>query len=153
LRCGACLNVCPVYRRIGGHAYGVTYSGPIGSVVSPNLFGGAAALLPFASTLCGACCDICPVKIDIPRLLLHLRWKENLGKGAPRVEFPSDVTRSRNGMRSFVGIARRPWLIRSMLWFGSFLVRPFTQNGYLKWVPGPFRSWTRGRDFPSLRGR
>jgi L-lactate dehydrogenase complex protein LldF len=153
LRCGACLNVCPVYRRIGGHAYGVTYSGPIGSVVSPGIFGRAGALLPFASTLCGACRDICPVKIDIPRLLLHLRWKENLGKGAPQAEFPSDGVRSRNGMRRFAVLARRPRLIRSMLRFGSFLVRPFARDGYLKWVPGPFRSWTRGRDFPTLRGR
>ena len=153
LRCGACLNVCPVYRRIGGHAYGVTYSGPIGSIVSPNLFGRAATLLPFASTLCGACREICPVKIDIPRLLLHLRWKENLGKDAPRVEFPPDGARSRNGMRRFAEMARRPWLIRSTLRAGSFLARPFARDGYLRWIPGPFRSWTRGRDFPALRGR
>ena len=80
LRCGACLNVCPIYRRIGGHAYNSTYPGPIGSIVSPNLFGSAAGHLPFASTLCGACRDICPVKIDIPRILLHLRWKETDGQ-------------------------------------------------------------------------
>lgn len=153
LRCGACLNVCPVYRRIGGHAYGVTYSGPIGSVISPTLFGRAGALLPFASTLCGACREICPVKIDIPRLLLHLRWKENLGNGAPQVEFPPDGARSRNGMRRFARIARRPRLIRSMLRCGSFLVRPFARNGYFKFAPGPFKSWTRGRDFPALGGR
>jgi L-lactate dehydrogenase complex protein LldF len=152
LRCGACLNVCPVYRRIGGHAYGVTYSGPIGSVVSPNLFGRAAALLPFASTLCGACREICPVKIDIPRLLLHLRWKESIGSGASPVEFPPDSARSRKGMRRFARIAQRPWLIRPMLRVGSFLARPFTRAGYLRWIPGPFRSWTRGRDFPALRG-
>jgi len=153
LRCGACLNVCPVYRRIGGHAYGVPYSGPIGSVVGPNLFGRAAALLPFASTLCGACRDICPVKIDIPRLLLHMRWKENFGQGAPQVEFPPDGVRSRNGMRRFARMARWPRLVRSMLRFASFLGRPFARDGYLKWIPGPFRSWTRGRDFPALRGR
>ena len=81
LRCGACLNVCPIYRRVGGHAYGSTYPGPIGSIVSPSLFGGATAALPFASTLCGACREICPVKIDIPRILLHLRWKETADKG------------------------------------------------------------------------
>ncbi len=76
LRCGACLNACPVYRHIGGHAYKSAYPGPIGSIVSPSLFGTAAAgHLPFASTLCGACKDVCPVKIDIPRILLHLRWK------------------------------------------------------------------------------
>jgi len=152
LRCGACLNVCPVYRRIGGHAYGVTYSGPIGSIVSPSLFGSAAAQLPFASTLCGACRDICPVSIDIPRLLLHLRWKENLGIGAPRVEFPGEVARSRNGMRRFARMARWPRLIRLALLVGAFVARPFAREGYLRWIPGPFKSWTRGRDFPALRG-
>jgi L-lactate dehydrogenase complex protein LldF len=153
LRCGACLNVCPVYRRIGGHAYGVTYSGPIGSIVSPNLFGSAAAQLPFASTLCGACREICPVRIDIPRLLLHLRWKENIGSGAPRVEFPREAARSRNGMRRFARMARRPRLMRLALRIGALLARPVARDGYLTWIPGPFRSWTRGRDFPTLRGR
>ena len=153
LRCGACLNVCPVYRRIGGHAYGVTYSGPIGSIISPNLFGSVAAQLPFASTLCGACRDICPVRINIPRLLLHLRWKENLGIGAPRVEFTNDGTRSRHGMKWFAAIAQRPRLIRLLLRTGALLSRPFARDGYLRWIPGPFRSWTRGRDFPALRGR
>jgi L-lactate dehydrogenase complex protein LldF len=153
LRCGACLNVCPVYRRIGGHAYGVTYSGPIGSVISPNLFGSAAAQLPFASTLCGACRDICPVGINIPRLLLHLRWKENLASGAPRVQFRGEAARSRQGMRRFATFARRPRLIRLMLRAGAFITRPFARDGYLRWIPGPFRSWTRDRDFPALRGR
>jgi L-lactate dehydrogenase complex protein LldF len=153
LRCGACLNVCPVYRRIGGHAYGVTYSGPIGSIVSPNLFGSAAAQLPFASTLCGACRDICPVKIDIPRLLLHLRWKESAGIGAPRVDFTPYNARARNGMRRFAGIARRPRVMRFLLRVGAFLSWPFARGGYLRWIPGPFKSWTRGRDFPALRGR
>ena len=153
LRCGACLNVCPIYRRIGGHAYGVTYSGPIGSIVSPNLFGSAAAQLPFASTLCGACREICPVRIDIPRLLLHLRWKENTGNGAALVDFPREVTRSRNGMRRFSRIARRPRLMRFALRVGGLLARPFARDGYLRWIPGPFRGWTRGRDFPALRAR
>jgi len=153
LRCGACLNVCPVYRRIGGHAYGVTYSGPIGSIVSPNLFGSAAAQLPFASTLCGACRDICPVRIDIPRMLLHLRWKESVGNGAPRVEFPREMARSRKGMRRFAQMARWPRLMRLMLRLGALAAWPLTRDGYLRWIPGPFRSWTHGRDFPSPRGR
>ena len=153
LRCGACLNVCPVYRRVGGHAYGFPYSGPIGSIISPNLFGSAAAQLPFASTLCGACRDICPVGINIPRLLLHLRWKENLGYGAPHVEFRGESARSRDGIRRFAAIARWPRMIRLMLRAGALLAAPFARDGYLKWVPGPFRSWTRHRDFPALRGR
>ncbi len=74
VRCGACLNVCPVYRQTGGHAYGWVYSGPIGAILDPGLLGlEAAAELPFASTLCGACADVCPVRIPIPRLLLEWR--------------------------------------------------------------------------------
>jgi L-lactate dehydrogenase complex protein LldF len=74
IRCGACLNACPVYQQIGGHAYGSVYSGPIGAVITPQLIGiGKAAQLPYASSLCGACREVCPVKIDIPALLLHLR--------------------------------------------------------------------------------
>ena len=76
IRCSACLNVCPVYSRTGGHAYGSVYPGPIGAILTPQLRGiENAASLPFASTLCGACYEVCPVKIDIPRVLLHLRAK------------------------------------------------------------------------------
>src|SRR6266404_6366411 len=74
IRCGACLNACPVYQQVGGHAYGSVYPGPIGAVITPQLFGlTKAAQLPYASSLCGACREVCPVKIDIPELLLHLR--------------------------------------------------------------------------------
>ena len=76
IRCAACLNVCPVYRSIGGHAYGAVYTGPIGSVISPALGGiPLYADLPQASTLCGACQEACPVRIDLPTLLLRLRNK------------------------------------------------------------------------------
>src|SRR6266436_6647025 len=74
IRCSACLNVCPVYERTGGHAYGSVYPGPIGAVLSPQLTGVEDnASLPYASTLCGACYDVCPVRIDIPSILVHLR--------------------------------------------------------------------------------
>src|SRR6266516_2914652 len=74
IRCGACLNACPVYQQIGGHAYGSVYPGPIGAVITPQLSGLAKnSQLPYASSLCGACREVCPVKIDIPQLLLHLR--------------------------------------------------------------------------------
>jgi L-lactate dehydrogenase complex protein LldF len=77
IRCGACLNVCPVYREAGGHAYGSPYSGPIGAVISPLLFGlEHYAGLPQASSLCGACKDVCPVRIDLPRMLVELRGEE-----------------------------------------------------------------------------
>ena len=76
IRCSACLNVCPVYSRTGGHAYGSVYPGPIGAILTPQLIGiENAPSLPFASSLCGACYEVCPVKIDIPRVLLHLRGK------------------------------------------------------------------------------
>ena len=92
IRCGACLNACPVYQQIGGHAYGSVYPGPIGAVITPQLIGlQKTAQLPYASSLCGACREVCPVKIDIPQLLLHLRseitsHKEN-GSGAERLAF------------------------------------------------------------------
>jgi L-lactate dehydrogenase complex protein LldF len=75
IRCGACLNTCPVYLKIGGHAYGWVYSGPVGSILTPQLLKDrrCTSTLPFASTLCGACADVCPVKIDIPRILAELR--------------------------------------------------------------------------------
>ena len=77
IRCSACVNVCPVYRRTGGHAYHTVYAGPIGAILQPQLSGerGPSASLPYASTLCGACVDVCPVRIDIPRLLVHERAK------------------------------------------------------------------------------
>jgi L-lactate dehydrogenase complex protein LldF len=80
LRCGACLNVCPIYQKIGGHAYGSVYPGPIGSIITPPMIGiDKAKDLPFASTLCGACREVCPVRINIPHVLLKLReeWVED----------------------------------------------------------------------------
>ena len=76
IRCGACLNACPVYRETGGHAYGSIYSGPIGAILSPQLQSlEHSRSLPFASTLCGACYEVCPVKINIPEILIHLRGR------------------------------------------------------------------------------
>ena len=90
IRCGACLNACPVYQQVGGHAYGSVYPGPIGAVITPQLMGiQKAAQLPYASSLCGACREVCPVKIDIPRLLLHLRAEiaPRKGKFSERMAF------------------------------------------------------------------
>src|SRR5438552_10561443 len=88
IRCGACLNACPVYQQIGGHAYGSVYPGPIGAVITPQLFGlSKAKQLPYASSLCGACREVCPVKIDIPALLLHLR--SEIAEGSTRESQPT----------------------------------------------------------------
>src|SRR5213078_5361326 len=84
IRCSACLNVCPVYSRTGGHAYGSVYPGPIGAILTPQLVGiENAASLPFASSLCGACYEVCPVKIYIPNVLLHLRAQAVRAKSEP----------------------------------------------------------------------
>ncbi len=146
IRCGACLNVCPIYRRIGGHAYQSVYPGPIGSIVSPNLFGSAAGYLPFASTLCGACKDICPVKIDIPRILLHLRWKET--EGERPLKWPAALEGARAGARRFAGMARHPRTIRMLGRLAAQMLKPFAHNGYLRKMPSPFSNWTRYRNFP-----
>jgi L-lactate dehydrogenase complex protein LldF len=104
IRCGACMNVCPVYTSIGGHAYGDTYPGPVGAVVTPGLRGlDEFADLPSASSLCGACRDVCPVRLDIPRMLLALR-REAAARHAPRW--------LRSAMRTFSAVVNRPRLYR-----------------------------------------
>jgi L-lactate dehydrogenase complex protein LldF len=156
LRCGACLNVCPIYRRVGGHAYGSTYPGPIGSIVSPSLFGGATATLPFASTLCGACREICPVKIDIPRILLHLRWKETAAaddRTLPTPKWPRAARRAREGVERFARLANHPITMRALGRLAALVMWPFARRGYVRWMPPPFTNWTRIRDFPVPRLR
>jgi L-lactate dehydrogenase complex protein LldF len=141
IRCGACLNACPVYRRIGGHAYGGVYSGPIGSILTP-LYDSVPLNpdLPHASSLCGACVAACPVKINIPHMLIGLR------------ELQHQHTPSR-GERWAYGLWRmalcRPWLYRCMLWGARLLLRRKAQNGWLKALPGPGAAWTQIRDFPA----
>ncbi len=151
LRCGACLNVCPVFDRIGGHAYGSTYPGPIGSILSPELFGKSANHLPFASTLCGACKDVCPVKIDIPRILLHLRARASADGQA--IRWPWSAERARSGARRFARIARHPWMARIAGRMVGLVLKPFARNGYLRRMPPPFNAWTKGRDFPLPHSR
>lgn len=153
IRCGACLNVCPVYRKIGGHAYGWVYSGPIGALITPEFNGiGAARELPFASSLCGACREVCPVRINIPDLLLHLRTRaqeENAPgarNAAPRGE--------RASFRFWAWAMKRP---RVYAW-GSGLLRLaqrlFARNGWIQHVPlFPVSGWTLHRDFPALARR
>ncbi len=146
IRCGACLNVCPVYRRVGGHAYGSTYPGPIGSIISPGLFGSVAGHLPFASTLCGACRDICPVRIDIPRILLHLRWKSTEGQSG--LKWPRAAEQVRRAALRFAKLARHPRTIRGAGRVGAWILGPFARDGWLRWMPPPFNAWTKLRDFP-----
>ncbi len=147
IRCGACLNACPVYRRTGGWAYGWVYPGPIGSVITPHMVGiDQAGTLPFASSLCGACGEVCPVEIDIPHELVHLRHRA--------VNEPSPV---------------HSWTERLMwktwaFWMGGPIRYRLAMLGVrigvrmLRFVPrflhfGKLRAWTRGRELPQLPGR
>ena len=146
IRCGACLNVCPVYRQISGHSYGNTYSGPIGAVISPLLSEEMALNkeLPYASTLCGACRDACPVQIDLPKMLLNLRHDLVSGRNMPGVE--------RRAMQGFAGVASNPAAYRGaarMARTGTRLLSGFG-NRNLRRLPPPLHHWTRHRDFPPM---
>ena len=146
LRCGACLNVCPVYRQIGGHAYGHTYPGPIGILLTAMLKGDRSVKeLAHASSLCGACKDVCPVRIDIPRMLVELRDQLDRGRIAPwreRMVFRA----ARRGMQS-------PTLFRLGARMGRLLQRPFLHGGRLRRLPLFFGQWTATRDLPAVAAK
>ena len=139
IRCSACLNVCPVYARTGGHAYGSVYSGPIGAVLSPQLTGVAAnSSLPFASSLCGACYDVCPVAIDIPTMLVHLR--------AEAVE--STRRRLPSAERSLMAAAA--WTMAdSQRWTRALRAgRLGRLAARRRALPPPLSAWVAARDLP-----
>lgn len=139
IRCGACLNACPVYKTIGGHAYGDTYPGPVGSIVTPGLRGTSAwTELPSASSLCGACRDVCPVRLDIPRMLLFLRGTPEARRRAP---LPL-----RAGMRMFGRIVQRPGLYRLAARAARLALRSRARNGWISRAPGLASNWTATRD-------
>jgi len=149
IRCGACLNVCPVYREIGGHAYGSTYSGPIGAVISPLLHAEVtnAEKLPHASTLCGACREACPVKIDLPRLLLDLR--------ADQVRDGEGALFDKAAMFGFVQTMQsraRYEGAGKIASLGSNLLENLS-GGNIKFMPPPLSGWTQSRDFPAFAKR
>lgn len=142
IRCGACLNVCPVFREIGGHGYGAVYSGPIGSVVSPALFGAGFNELANASTLCGACRDICPVRIDIPSMLLAVRARQVQAGQAPAW--------LKWGLKAWaVGFGSRP-LYEAAQWAGGLGSPLLAKDGFIHKLPPPLDAWTGRRDFPVL---
>ena len=142
IRCSACLNVCPVYSRVGGHAYESVYPGPIGAILTPQLRGlKEGRSLPYASSLCGACEEVCPVAIDIPRVLVHLRssvvdtepaWKPE--KAAMKAMY-----RAFSSRRSFERAQRAARA-------GS---RPFVRSGRIGRLPWPLSGWTDTRDLPA----
>lgn len=148
IRCGACLKVCPVFREIGGHAYGSVYPGPVGSVLTPALEGIAQwGDLPHASSLCGACREACPVRIDLPRMLLKERDEATRAGKMP--------VWLRLGLRVYRATVVHPILFRA----GTALARWATRvlgapgHGWLRRVPPPLSGWTDHRDFPAFASR
>lgn len=154
IRCSACLNVCPVYERAGGHAYGSAYPGPIGAILTPQLRGTGSELdasLPYASSLCGACYEVCPVAIDIPEVLVHLR--ERVVEGGP-------VTRDgrRVVIRPAKGHAAERAAMRAARWTldhpralrTAQRLASRTRRLHPRRLPGPGRAWTDTRELPEV---
>jgi L-lactate dehydrogenase complex protein LldF len=151
IRCSACLNVCPVYERTGGHAYGDTYPGPIGAILAPQLHGleGPTATLPWASSLCGACGDVCPVKIEIPQVLIHLRGQ--IVRRAREGGLAAGSAGERLGMealgRVFASRRRYEWAQRLARAGGRPLARGKDRIEHP--LPGALAGWTMSRDLPA----
>ncbi|MFH8570353.1 LutB/LldF family L-lactate oxidation iron-sulfur protein [Streptomyces sp. NPDC017993] len=154
IRCSACLNVCPVYERAGGHAYGSVYPGPIGAILSPQLRGTQSeidASLPYASSLCGACYEVCPVAIDIPEVLVHLR--ERVVQGGEVTRHGAKVT-----LRPAKGHAAERAAMRAARWAFSHpaalragqRLASRTRRLHPRTLPGPGRAWSATRDLPPV---
>ena len=137
IRCGACLNICPVFRHIGGHSYGTTYPGPIGSVLTPHLRGKEFQHLSYASSLCGACSSVCPVKIDLHHHLLHNRRNAMTGGGS---KFPERVI-----FRFWRHAMLHPRLYSLGAWFGRTGLRLLYSAGLAGSIVDPMRAWNRRR--------
>lgn len=140
IRCGACLNVCPVYRHVGGHAYGSVYPGPIGKVITPSLFGLEEwHELPDVSSLCGACTEACPVRIDIPKLLVELRRQTT--EHTPRA--------LRLALAAFAWVSTRPRVFRLATRLLAIFGRIWGRDGWLRRIPWVLRNWTKDRELPA----
>jgi L-lactate dehydrogenase complex protein LldF len=149
IRCAACLNACPVYRQTGGHAYGSVYSGPIGAILTPQLHRMEyAQSLPYASSLCGACYEVCPVKINIPEVLVYLRSRvvdKNKGK------LSSILSQERIGMKMMARIFLSHDRFESAQRMARVLEKPFVgKDGWVHKLPGLAGQWTAGRDLEAF---
>ena len=148
IRCGACQNACPVYQQTGGHAYGSVYAGPIGAILTPQLMEmHHAQSLPYASSLCGACYEVCPVKINIPEVLIHLRNRVVKQNGALKPEALA--------MRAAGLIFRSERRFRAAQRLGRMAERPLVRKdgqgeGWIGWLPGMLGGWTQVRDLREM---
>jgi len=139
-----------VYNKVGGHSYGWVYPGPIGAVVTPVMVGIPKAKdLPFASTLCGACREVCPLKINLPRMLLALRAETVQGVPQNRA---GSLTESAMVTAWYTSV-RWGWAFVAATRAASLVTRPFNRDGKLRWLPRPLSAWLRARDFPALASR
>jgi L-lactate dehydrogenase complex protein LldF len=144
IRCSACLNVCPVYERTGGHAYGSVYPGPIGAILTPQLRGMDDAVdraLPFASSLCGACYEVCPVRINIPQVLTHLR-----GKAVDHDREPTHHLLERAAFKAATAGFDNEALYSAALALGLPGAHAVAGNDGIHWLPGFGGRWTKERD-------
>jgi L-lactate dehydrogenase complex protein LldF len=152
IRCAACMNACPVYRQTGGHAYGSVYPGPIGAILTPQLEQlQHAQSLPYASSLCGACYEVCPVKINIPEVLIELRARvvDQDRRHIKRLFDPIFV-----GMKSANFVFQTPLRFHLAQRFGRMATRIFTRrDGWIHSLPGLGAKWTRTRDLRGLPGQ
>lgn len=148
IRCGACQNACPVYRQTGGFAYGSVYAGPIGAILTPQLQKmHYAQSLPYASSLCGACYEVCPVKINIPEVLIHLRNKV--------VEQKSAFDPEALAMKTMAMIFRSETRFRAAQRLGRIAEAPLVRKdgqgaGWIGWLPGILGGWTQVRDLQEM---
>jgi L-lactate dehydrogenase complex protein LldF len=143
IRCSACLNICPVYSRTGGHAYGSVYPGPIGAILTPLLVGvKQAKTLPYASTLCGACYEVCPVKINIPEVLLHLRGEV--------IRQASPLDPEALAMRQLGRIFASPKRYEQAQRMARRGQRLFMHEGVIDHLPGILAGWTTARDLAPI---
>jgi len=152
IRCAACMNVCPVYRQTGGHAYGSVYAGPIGAILTPQLLNlENAQSLPFASSLCGACYEVCPVKINIPEVLVHLRSRIVTNKSSGMARFSPESLGLQLGAWSFRSERRLRLMQRLARIASSVLARKDARGDYwINWLPGMLGNWTRSRDLRAI---
>jgi len=149
IRCGACLNICPVYRKIGGYSYPGAYSGPIGAILTPQLAGTAhEPQLPFASSLCGACAEVCPVKIDIPKMLLALR--RDVQKAQKREKHWSA---EKLGYRLWAWLMRHPRAFEIAGALARSVLAAEGASAGLRSLPGPWKAWAEQRDLPRPGGK
>lgn len=148
IRCGACANVCPVYKNVGGFAYGWFISGPIGAILSPQMLGTQTAReLPYASTLCGACADVCPVKIPIPTILRHLRRR--VAQGDEFAEPVLPVALRATAKLAAVALAQN-WIYRFGTRLLPVLMSVFKRGDWVPRGPYPLSRWTKARPLPSF---